>query len=197
MGGRAGYTLATALFIGLGGILGYLSFCVELLPEAAVAPILVFIGIEITAQAFKATPRRHYEAIALAFLPVIACLVQIEFGLVLASLGKSAADLSGDVAATYRATQLLGNGFIVTSLLWGGAFASLLDHAVRRSALFLGVAAAATLCGIIHSPLPSGALFLPWAAPDPVVWHLAAGYLAMALVFLGLGLKGEAAGQST
>ncbi|HEY6008662.1 MAG TPA: MFS transporter, partial [Geobacteraceae bacterium] len=187
---------ATALFIGLGGILGYLSFCVELLPEAAVAPILVFIGIEITSQAFTATPRRHYEAIALAFLPVVACLVQIEFGLVLGSLGKSAADLSGDIAATYRATQLLGNGFIVTSLLWGGAFASLLDHALRRAALFLAVATVAALCGIIHSPLPSGALFLPWTVPDPIVRHLAAGYLAMALVFFVLGLKEERAGQS-
>lgn len=74
MGGRAGYTLATAIFIGLGGVLGYLSFCVELLPEAAVVPILIFIGIEITAQAFEATPKRHYKAIALAFLPTIACL---------------------------------------------------------------------------------------------------------------------------
>ena len=187
MGGRAGYTLATALFIGLGGILGYLSFFVELLPEAAVAPILVFIGIEITSQAFKASPQRHYEAIALAFIPVIACLVQVEFGLVLASLGKSAADLTGDFAATYRATQLLGNGFIVTSLLWGGAFAALLDHHLRRAALFLLVAAAATLCGVIHSPLASGAMFLPWAAPDPIVGHLVAGYLAAALVFFGLG----------
>ncbi|HEY6837778.1 MAG TPA: MFS transporter [Geobacteraceae bacterium] len=186
MGGRAGYTLATALFIGLGGVLGYLSFCVELLPEAAVAPILIFIGIEITSQAFKATPQRHYEAIALAFLPVIAYLLQIEFGLVLGSVGKSATDLTGDFAGAFRATQLLGNGFIVTSLLWGGAFASLLDHAMRRAALFLVVAAAATFCGVIHSPLPSGALFFPWSPPDPIVWHLAGGYIAMALVFLGL-----------
>jgi adenine/guanine/hypoxanthine permease len=186
MGGRAGYTLATALFIGLGGMLGYLSFCVDLLPEAAVAPILIFIGIEITAQAFEASPRRHFRAIALAFLPVIACLVQIEFGQLLASLGKSAADLSGDAARLYRATLLLGNGFIVTSLLWGGGFAALLDQALGRAAIFMGVAAGATLCGIIHSPLASGAMFAPWSVPDPVVWQVAAGYLAMALVFLGL-----------
>ncbi len=183
MGGRAGYTLATALFIGLGGMLGYLSFFVDLLPPAAVAPILVFIGIEILAQAFEATPRRHYKAIALAFLPVVACLVQIEFGLLLGNLGKSVADLTGDTAAGYRATQLLGNGFIVTSLLWGGGFAALLDHRLRRAALFMTVCAAATLCGAIHSPLPSGAMFLPWAAPDPVVFHLAAGYAVLALLF--------------
>ncbi len=186
MGGRAGYTLATGLFIGLGGMLGYLSFFVDLLPEAAVAPILIFIGIEITAQAFDASPSRHFKAIALSFLPVVACLIQIEFGQLLANLGKSGADLTGDAASLYRATLLLGNGFIVTSLLWGGGFAALLDHQLIRAALFMLVSACATLVGIIHSPLPSGAMFLPWAVPDPIVWHLAAGYLALALLFLVL-----------
>ena len=184
MGGRAGYTLATALFIGLGGIFGYLSFFVDLLPDAAVAPILLFIGIEITAQAFEETPRRHYRAIALAFLPVIASLLQIEFGLLLANLGKEGGDLTGEMAAGYRATLLFGNGFIVTSLLWGGAFASLLDHDLVRSALFILACAGATLCGIIHSPLPSGAIFLPWQPPQPITGHLAAGYAAMALLLL-------------
>jgi adenine/guanine/hypoxanthine permease len=187
MGGRSGYTLATALFIGAGGVLGYLSFFVDLLPEAAVAPILIFIGVEITAQAFEATPRRHFKAVVLSFLPVIACLMQIEFGQIIASLGKKAADISGDFQASYRATVLLGNGFIVTSLLWGGAFAALLDHQMRRAATFLAICATATLCGAIHSPLESGAMFLPWQAPEPITLHLAAGYLAMALVFLGLG----------
>ncbi|HEY5976099.1 MAG TPA: MFS transporter [Geobacteraceae bacterium] len=191
MGGRAGYTLATALFVGLGGMLGYLSFCVDLLPEAAVAPVLIFIGVEIAAQAFEASPQRHYKAIVLSFLPVIACLVQIELGQVLAGLGKTAADLTGDAAALHRATLLLGNGFIVTALLWGGGFAALLDHRLRQTALFMAVGAAASLCGIIHSPLPSGAMFIPWTVPDPIVWQVTAGYLAMALVFLGMGYVGQ------
>lgn len=184
MGGRSGYTLATALFIGLGGMLGYLSFFVDLLPDAAVAPILIFIGIEITAQAFEETPRRHYRAIALAFLPTVAYLLQLEFGLLLANLGKQASDLTGEMAAGYQATLLFGNGFIVTSLLWGGAFASLLDHDLIRSALFLLACAGATLCGVIHSPLVSGEIFLPWRPPLPITGHLAAGYTVMAMLFL-------------
>lgn len=198
MGGRAGYTLATALFIGLGGIFGYLSFIVDLLPEAAVAPILVFIGIEITAQAFEATPRRHYRAIALAFLPAIACLVNIEQGLLLGNLGKSVADLTGATAAGHRATLVLANGFIVTSLLWGAAFAYLIDHRLKRAAISVLACAAATLVGIIHSPLESGAMFLPWSPPERLVWHLAAGYGAMVLVFLGLGFfNGPVSGATT
>ncbi len=197
MGGRAGYTLATALFIGLGGMTGYLSYFVDLIPEAAVAPILIFIGIEITAQAFEATPRRHFKAIALAFLPTIAYLVQVEEGLLLGSLGKKGADLAGEVALGFKTTLILGNGFIVTSLLWGAVFASLLDHRIREAAAFLLVCAFATLCGVIHSPLESGALFYPWDPPEPLVWHLATGYGVMALVFLGLGLTNRGYLQSS
>lgn len=189
MGGRSGYTLLTALFIGCGAIFGYLSFVIALLPEAAVAPILLFIGVEITAQAFEMTPTRHYRAIALAFLPAIACLVQIEFGLLLGSLGKGVADLSGDALATWRATNLLGNGFIVTSLLWGGGFAALLDHRLRRSAVFMLICAAATSCGVIHSPAANGAAFWPGQSPDSITNHLATAYMVMALLFYALSYR--------
>ncbi len=184
MGGRSGYTIATALFIGLGAVCGYLSFFVGLLPEAAVAPILIFIGIEITAQAFEATPRQHYRAVVISFVPVIACLISIEFGQMLGGLGKSAADLSGELLSTFNTTTILGNGFIVTSLLWGATFAHVLDHKPGRAALFLAACALFSLCGIIHSPLPSGAIFSPLAPPAPIVWHIASGYGIMALTFL-------------
>jgi adenine/guanine/hypoxanthine permease len=186
MGGRSGYTIATALFIGLGAAFGYLSFFVGLLPEAAVAPILIFIGIEITAQAFEATPRKHFRAVVISFIPVIACLVSIEFGQMLGGLGKNAADLSGDLLQTYTTTTMLGNGFIVTSLLWGAAFAHVLDHRPGRAAFYLVMCGLLTLCGVIHSPLSSGAIFSPFAPPSPMVWHLAAGYAIMALTFVAL-----------
>ncbi|MBJ6751835.1 SulP family inorganic anion transporter [Geomonas anaerohicana] len=192
MGGRAGYTIATALFIGAAAVTGYLSFLVGLLPEAAVAPILIFIGIEITAQAFEATKKTHYRAVAVSFIPVIACLTTIEFGQMLGGLGKSAADLTGDLLATWQATTILGNGFIVTSLLWGAAFANVLDHRPGKAAVYLLLCSALSLCGIIHSPLASGAMFSPLAPPQPIVWHLAAGYAAMAFSFWLLSLVGSA-----
>ena len=74
MGGRAAYTLATALFIGLAGGLGWFAHLFEWLPEAACFPILVFVGLEIGAQSFRATPTRHYAALALAMLPALAYL---------------------------------------------------------------------------------------------------------------------------
>ena len=87
MGARAGYTLATGLVIGAGAATGLLSLLVAVLPEAAIAPILVFVGLEITAQGFLATPPRHGAAVALTFMPVVAAVVMIETGSLFAALG--------------------------------------------------------------------------------------------------------------
>ena len=58
MGARAGYTLATGLVIGLGAMVGVrVRPGHGAVPEAAVAPILIFVGLEITAQAFSPRPR--------------------------------------------------------------------------------------------------------------------------------------------
>ena len=59
MGARAGYTLATGLFVGLGGILGYIPFMAMILPISCLAPILIFVSFDIVAQAYHETPRNH------------------------------------------------------------------------------------------------------------------------------------------
>ena len=89
MGGRAAYTLATAIFIGAAGLFGFFGYFYALLPKAAVFPILVFVGLEIAAQSFAATPRRHYAAVALACTPALASLVAIFRDRLLAAGGLS------------------------------------------------------------------------------------------------------------
>jgi AGZA family xanthine/uracil permease-like MFS transporter len=74
MGGRALYTLMTAIFVGGAGLLGYFGYLYLWIPKATVFPILVFIGLEITAQSFHATPREHYPAIVLGCVPALAAL---------------------------------------------------------------------------------------------------------------------------
>jgi AGZA family xanthine/uracil permease-like MFS transporter len=172
MGARAGYTLATGLFVGAGAAVGIMAWVVALLPEAAVAPILVFIGLEITAQAFHASPARHAAAVAVAFLPVAANLVLIELG----SLGRPIAELAGSAAEMHQTLLLLGNGFIVTALVWASAVALLIDGRAALAGAALAAGSLATLFGIMHSPVPTGAVFWPWAAPSPLPFRLAGAY---------------------
>jgi AGZA family xanthine/uracil permease-like MFS transporter len=168
--------------LGIGAATGVLSLLVAVLPEAAIAPILVFVGLEITAQAFLATPARHGAAVALTFVPVAAALVLIQTGSLFAALGASPAALGGDAAQTYHALVVLGNGFILTAVLWGWALAAIIDHQLVTAGLLFAVASVASLFGVIHSPVASGALFWPWAPPSAVPGHLAGSYGALAAI---------------
>ena len=189
MGARAGYTLATGLVIGIGAMVGALSVLVVVLPEAAVAPILVFIGLEITAQAFHASPREHGAAVALAFVPAAAAVVLIEAGAAIGALGRSPQELAADAAVAWRTLQMLGNGFILTALLWAWALVSIIERRFAVTAALFALASAGTLCGLIHSPLPSGALFWPWAAPVAATAALAGAYGLVAALCWALALR--------
>jgi AGZA family xanthine/uracil permease-like MFS transporter len=187
MGARAGYTLATGLLIGVGAAIGVVALLVRLLPDAAVAPILVFVGLQITAQAFLASPSRHAPAVALAFLPAVAALVLIEGNMLLSAAGKSPADLAGEGRAVWSALLVLGNGFILTALLWGAALVAIIEERLRVAGAVLAIAAAATLFGLIHSPLPDGAVFWPWAVASSAPHTLAAAYGVAGSLLLLLG----------
>ncbi|HEU4438890.1 MAG TPA: MFS transporter [Methylomirabilota bacterium] len=199
MGARAGYTLATGLVIGAGAAVGIVSLLVALLPDAAVAPILVFVGLQITAQAFLASPARHAPAVAVSFIPAVAALVLIEGNQLLASAGKSAADLTGDGRLAWGTLLVLGNGFIVTALLWSSALVAMIEQRLRIAGAVLAVAALATLFGVIHSPLPDGAVFWPWAVASATPVIVAAGYgvAAAALLLLGDGPTNGGAGPTS
>ncbi len=185
MGGRSGYTLATALFIGAAGFLGAFTLLFEWLPEPALFPILIFVGLEITAQSFHATPTRHYPAVALAMLPALAYLITVPLGMVLA--GKPSAPSAAGMVQTLT---WLANGVIVTSLLWGAALAAIIDGRLRNAAIVFGVASACSLFGVIHSPLVLARIDLPQrvmaqlppAARYQTPYHWAGTYLLVAML---------------
>lgn len=326
MGGRAAYTLATAIFIGSAGLLGYFGYLYLIIPKQAVFPILIFIGIEITSQSFHATPVRHYPAIVFGCIPALASMVLIftgelggqyaqkvgqltanieqleqqqpdlfprervrgsvdaiaplveqelktaeatddesferlsnlkssiesfnaslDMGMlaqmeddlrsVINERGESGSSLSqaslvvfGDIADTLQRLRLplqiendgkvlqtmvghadeplggkletlhlLAGGFIVSSLLWASTLASIIDRRLGTASLYLGVCAAFTLFGIIHSPLPGSPMFFPWQlAPDPrsVTMQYTVSYLSLAIMMVAWGWYLQRTGQT-
>ncbi len=206
MGARAGYTLLTGLAVGLGGAIGYVAFVVAALPTAAVVPLLLFVGLEITSQAFHACPAKHAPAVAFAFLPIVADLLLIRQDTLLGSLHGAIAGATdlGDKAPAAHAlvSQVaeridapvvvgLGHGFILTAMLWGSFFALIIDRRLRRAAVFILICAAFTLFGIIHSFAPAGEMYLPTRAPGPV-WQWSGGYLLLAVMMLALSFSKSA-----
>jgi len=199
MGARAGYTLLTGVVVGLGGVLGYLSNLVQLLPLPVLAPILVFVAIGITVQAFEATPRRHAAAVVLSFFPAIARMLTIKLTDPAYVPPERVAALLGD--ATHGLSELavvtmLGNGFIITSMLWAGFAVAMIDGRTARAALIVLLAGALTLFGVIHSVQLAGGVYLPWRlapAARGAVWQFAGAYLALAAVLSLLSLQRRSA----
>lgn len=187
MGGRAAYTLGTALLVGLAGLFGWFGWIFQWLPEAALFTILVFIGLEITAQSYLATPSRHLPALALAVMPALAYLVLA--GLNSLGAGGSSGLLDRPAGLTLR---ILANGFIITSLLWASVLAAVLDGRWLRAAGYMVIAAVCALFGIIHSPLEPAAIALPWQVvaqmPQDPACLCQSPYHWMAAYLIGAGL---------
>lgn len=214
MGSRAGYTLLTGIFVGLGGMLGYVSFIVEAIPRAVLAPILIFVALDIMVQATAACPLRHAPAVYFAYIPTVARMLWIK----LAGFANDALDvfkanppLHDKITAYLPHGQLmlkffeapqaaarelaaipvinaLGNGFIVTAMLWGAFMAHLIDRKLKLASLYLAILAGMTFCGIVHSVHPDGNMYWPWQLPphlSNIVYQFTAAYLILgAVIFL-------------
>lgn len=204
MGGRAAYTLATGLFVGAAGMLGFFGWIFFLLPRAAVFPILIFVGLEITAQSFLATPKRHYPALVFSCVPALAYLAYLIMDQMFNASGVGFEQFRGETQHWIQTITVLSGGFIVTSLLWGTFLTRLIDGDTRSAALAMVVASGCSLVGIMHSPLRSSPILWPWsvirtlkeqgrfeASAAQTPYHWAAAYAAMAVLVWLLGRAGE------
>jgi len=199
MGGRAAYTLACGLFVGLGGMLGYIPLLVRVLPLACLAPILVFVGFDIVSQAFHETPRNHAPAVCFAMLPSVAQLLLIVLDKANPLFPAAALEpervagathIPAAFAVNFGVFVLLAHGFILTAMLWGAFLAFLIDRRIFQAATVLAIAAGLAFFGFIHSVLPTGGIYLPWrpgllGSGTPYQWAAAYAVLAVTVLLLG------------
>lgn len=213
MGARSAYTLFTGVAAGLGAVLGLVGYIVHLIPEAAVSPILVFVGLEILALSFRLTPREHYFALGFALLPLIIGFVYVKLSIVIGTVlrnagaieaqlkaaGPAAAAAAGslggllppDIMKEFLVLGVLGQGAILTSMVWASAVAFLIDRKFLAASITMIVAAVFSLFGFMHSVFPDGKVYFPWdianAGLPPraltLPYELAICYLLMAGLF--------------
>jgi AGZA family xanthine/uracil permease-like MFS transporter len=195
MGAGTGYTLLAGLFIGLGGVCGVLSNLVELIPLSVLAPILVFVAIGITVQAFEATPMRYAAAVVFSFFPAIARMVTIKLSDPTYVAPDHFAALYTDRVHGFSELAIitvLGNGFIITSMVWASFVVAMIDGKALRAALILLVGAALSVFGVIHSVELSGGIYLPWQlgeASRELVWQFTGAYVVLAVVLVALSVS--------
>jgi AGZA family xanthine/uracil permease-like MFS transporter len=195
MGSRAGYTLLTGIVVGVCGMLGLVSYFVELIPRAVLAPILVFVALDIIVQSFNAVPKEHAPAVALSFFPTLARLLGIKLGdptLVPPPVFDKLMSAPGNALPELQVIIALGNGFVLTSMLWAAFLVELIDRRLKRSAAYLAVLVPLTFFGIVHSALPDGSMYLPWQIPQlarRIPYQIAIAYLVLAGLFLALSFQ--------
>ncbi len=179
VGGRIGYSLATGVFVGLICFLGLAALLLAIIPIAALVPILLFIGLVIGAQAFSASPARHYPAAVLAILPNLALWAK---GLVDNTLSVAGTDVNtlgldklANAGVLYQGMSLFAGGAVLAGLVLGAIAVFVIDRQFTRAIAASLIAAALSFVGLINGSDQVGIN----ASPTVTV-----GYLFMTGVFV-------------
>ena len=183
-GGRTSYSLASGVVIALLCFFGLFGLINTLLPTPAIVPILLYIGLLIGAQAFRAVPRAHYVAVVIAIIPNIASWAQGQIDNALGAAGTSAAKV-GETAlennsVMYHGLLILGSGAVLVGMLLGAVTAFIVDRNFVFAGIYLTLSAALSFVGIVNAPT------VKWNANQ----DMTLGYLfAAALCFLFILMK--------
>ncbi|MGB8384507.1 MAG: hypothetical protein WCG47_25265 [Dermatophilaceae bacterium] len=154
-GGRTGYSLVSGVVIALLCFLGLFGLINTLLPTPAIVPILLYIGLVIGAQAFRAVPQAHYVAVVMAIIPNIAAWATSLLDNALGAAGTSAAKV-GEAAlegnsVLYHGLVILGSGAVLAGMLIGAVVAFIIDRNFVWAAGYLVMAGVLSFIGIINA----------------------------------------------
>jgi AGZA family xanthine/uracil permease-like MFS transporter len=137
-------------------------------PVVAISPILLYIGMLMTAQAFQTTPQKHAPAIALAFTPHLAAWAKLQIDTMLGStmtaattVGGLAADKAAAVKAAaiaalpqqgvlYKGLEVMGGGSILAGLVLGAVGVFVIERDFVKASAFALSGAVMTFFGFMH-----------------------------------------------
>jgi AGZA family xanthine/uracil permease-like MFS transporter len=156
MGGRIGYSAATGVMVIVLSWLGIVSLLVSLVPVVAIAPILLYIGMLIGAQAFQTTPKSHAPAVVLALTPHCAAWAKVLVDGALTAAGTSAAvvglDKLAGVGVLYQGLAVLGEGAVLTGLVLAAIAVFIIEREFTKASAFALSGAVLTYFGFMHGP---------------------------------------------
>ncbi|MGH2841319.1 MAG: regulator [Solirubrobacteraceae bacterium] len=178
-GGGISYSLATGVVIFALCVFGLFPLLNAILPVPAIVPVLLYIGLVIGAQAFRAVPRAHYPAIVLAVVPnVAAWAISLVDGALTAAktnandVGNQALNNAGVV---YEGLLKLGEGAVLAGMVLGAIAAFMIDRRFIWAAMYSFFGGCLALIGLIHGAKVT-------LDVSNVQFKIALGYFFMALV---------------
>lgn len=142
MGAGRGYSILNAIVFGLTAMTGIVAALAAIIPIAAVAPILVFVGISMVSTAFQSNEAKYFPAVAIAMLPYLANYVMTRFN---KGAGEVVANISEGIVP-------LGQGAMFTAIVLGAITVFVIDKQFVKASVFSLVGAALSFVGFMHAP---------------------------------------------
>ena len=214
LGARAGYSSLNGLLVAGLCCTGTISLVASLIPIEACVPIVLWIGIIITAQAFQTTPAKHAPAAALGLFPAIAgwgaAILSGAFALCAKEGSPTPAMTIQDVLTTQgldaqangflvHGLNLMSQGYIFSSMVIAAMTVCLIEREFLKAAVWSLVGAICSFVGLTHAYQIRGNitdfLFIGTSPAAGATAYpangVACGYLLMALVFVAAQWRQE------
>lgn len=154
-GARIGYSIATGIGVIILAFTGTMELLLALIPSPALLPILVFIAMSIGNQAFSVTPKRHYPALILSFVPLMCGFLVLKINSALEAVGTSAGEVGFDVLASKGIPMLgwerLAGGDIITGMLLATILINIIDRKYKLAAIYAFITGGLAFFGLVHS----------------------------------------------
>ena len=154
-GARIGYSFANAVAILIITSLGLISVLLNLIPVEAIYPILIFIGITITTQAFTSSDMKYIPAAIMAIIPHMADWSKNIADNTLSTVGTNATNVGASLLASngvvYEGMKVLGTGSILVGMILGSFVVFIIDKDYRKAAITGIIGFVLTFFGIIHA----------------------------------------------
>ncbi len=154
-GAGLGYALATGASMFVLTSFGLIGVLLEIIPVAAILPILLYIGIMIGSQVFSSVEAKYFPAGIIALIPWLADWSSNVCGIALSSAGTTAETVGYNVITNnginYIGMEALGAGAILTSMILASLTVFIIDHSFKKATVVTLIACVLSFFGIIHS----------------------------------------------
>ncbi len=155
VGVRSGYSMVNGIAIVILGFTGMMSFVSNLIPLEVGYPLLVWIGIIVTAQAFKTTPNEHAPAIAFGIMPALgAWMVYILRQVVRTNEACSTADVNiilVDKLAQFKGLITFSEGALFSAMFLTALAVCLTERKFLEAYVWTMFLVIFSFVGLIHS----------------------------------------------
>jgi AGZA family xanthine/uracil permease-like MFS transporter len=185
-GARSGYSALNGLVTLVLCTTGLLPLVLRVVPLEVAGPVIVWFGLVTVGQAFAEVPKTQTIAVALGLVPMLAQWATSIADTVARKAGSSLAEVLPRMGTELALGGLLalGQGGLLTSMLWAATLALVIDRRLIAAAGWLSAAAVFAAFGVIHAYTLTAAGIegqLRWGAAPEFAWSYTGGAVFLLL----------------